>query len=117
MNKLSNFLSLPGNSSPERLLADFLFKLSDDSEVWGSVHADYTKQLCFRDVKIKEILNDRNKAKTWFNAQIRWWGPNGTKVIKPWIKTHQQEVDEFIKNYIEIYNKFAVELSFQSLSY
>jgi AAA15 family ATPase/GTPase len=117
LKNLPNYLILPGNSSPERLIADFLFQLPDDSPVWGSIHADYTKQLCFRDVKLKDIQIDREKAKYWFNSQSGMWGSNASKVFKPWIEANQQEVDEFVTNYIEIYNKFAVELSFEALSY
>ena len=44
-----NILILPGNNSPERLLASYLYNLSDADPLWGNIANGYTKQLCFRD--------------------------------------------------------------------
>lgn len=50
-----NILILPGNNSPERLLASYLYNLSDADPLWGNIANGYTKQLCFRDYTMEQI--------------------------------------------------------------
>lgn len=46
---------MPGNNSPERLLASYLYNLSDADPLWGNIANGYTKQLCFRDYTMEQI--------------------------------------------------------------
>lgn len=97
-----SFLILPGNNSPERLLAVFLFNLTETSPIWDEIHEDYSKQFAFKDYSLNEILKDRNKAKEWFKQQKKYWGKLCSKVINPWIDQNKNEVDVFLKEYDKI---------------
>lgn len=108
INKMNNFLILPGDKSPEKLLAEFLHSLPDSSPYWEEIHEEYNKQYVFRDYTIEEIWNDRDKAKKWFNSQKEYWGRNCTRIINLWMKDNKEDVDEFIEQYdnlIESYNQ------------
>lgn len=111
INKNKNFLILPGDKSPERIIAEFLHNLPDESELWNSIYDGYTKQYAFRDITLREIQASRNKAKDWFNSQKKCWGRNCVNVINPWVLENQKEVDAFIADYenlIEKYNKLLL---------
>jgi AAA15 family ATPase/GTPase len=112
---LKNIIILPSTHSPERLIADFLFALDDNSNVWKKINRDFTKQYCFKDYTLDEIIEDRVKAKLWFNSHLKVWGRNASKVINPWIEANPEMTQKFIKDYEEAYNKFAKELSLESL--
>ena len=107
LSKACNVLLLPGNESPERLIATYLFNLSDADSLGGSLSNGYTKQVCFRMIKYEHVMEDRQKAKEWFNLQFPYWGRGGIKVLNPFFATIQEEVDKFrnafeemIKHYI-----------------
>lgn len=111
INSLKHFLVLPGDKSPERLIAEFLHTLTDDSNYWEDIYTGYSKQHVFRDFTIREIQTDREKAKEWFNSQKQYWGRNCAGVINPWIEKNKDEVEKFIKQYdslIEEYNKLLL---------
>lgn len=93
--KLKNILLLPGNESPERLLANYLNVLDDDHKLWESINKDYNKDFCFKDHKIEKIRADREIAKAWFNAQLNIW-QSLSKVVNEWIKENKIACDEFI---------------------
>ena len=98
-----NVLLLPGNESPERLLAKFLFNISDSDTLWESVSKGYTKQVCFREIKYKQITasgeQGRQNAKKWLNSQLQYWGRGGVKVLNPFFSSIQQDVDTFKTEY------------------
>lgn len=94
-----SILILPGNNSPERLIAEFLFNLSEASPIWDKIHFGYTKQYAFKDFSFNEILNDREKAKEWFNQQKTYWGKVCVNVINQWIAQNQIEVNTFLEEY------------------
>jgi hypothetical protein len=108
---LKNFIVLPGGHSPERLLADYLHDLKDDSPVWNNVNPNFNKQYCFRDYTLADIQGNREKAKAWFNSHLKLWGTNATKIINPWIADNKQLVSQYLSEFIDTYNKFAKELS------
>jgi len=112
INQLNNFLVLPGNKSPERLIAEFLYGLSDESNIWGDIYEGYNKQLAFRDIQLNEINGkaSREKAKEWFNSQKQYWGRNCANVINPWIIEHQQDVNAFIDDYEKLLKKYDKRL-------
>ncbi len=109
LKTLENIVVLPGNNSPERLLAQFLSSLSDTSSFWQKFNTDYSKQLCFRNYKLKEILNDRDKAKKWYKEQkdFKVWGRASTAVYKLWLGEHSDDKEVFLKEFEIIYNKVA----------
>lgn len=106
INQLDNFLVLPGNKSPERLLAEFLHNLSDESEIWDNIHSGYSKQHAFKDFSLREIQTNRDKAKDWFNAEKQYWGRICANVINPWIAANQSEVDSFLNNFDSLIEKY-----------
>lgn len=100
---VKNVLLLPGNESPERMLARFLFNISDSDALWNSLSLGYTKQVCFREISYEQIFaageQGRQNAKRWFNLQLRYWGRGGVKALNPFFSKIQQEVDGFISEY------------------
>lgn len=115
VRKLNNVVLLPSNISPERILAKYLDGLDDESSLWNDINPNFTKQYCFKDYSLSEILTDREKAKKWFNSHIKTWGVNATKVINPWIMENKVLVDEFILDFTNVYNTFATELSIEKI--
>ena len=101
-----NVLLLPGNESPERLLARFLFNISDSDVLWNSLSIGYTKQVCFREISYEQIFaageQGRQNAKRWFNLQLPYWGRGGVKVLNPFFSKIQQGVDTFKAEYDEM---------------
>ncbi|GAA0548332.1 ATP-dependent nuclease [Chitinophaga japonensis] len=106
INQLDNIIILPGQKSPERILAEFLHGLSDESPIWDKIQHGYSKQHVFQDFTLKEIQTNRDKAKAWFNSQKQYWGRNCTNVINPWIENNIQEVEEFISEYEILLTKY-----------
>ena len=68
-----NVLLLPGDDSPERLVAKYLYNLSDTDPLWNNISNGYTKQVCFRKISFDQILADREDAKKWFNHQLQFF--------------------------------------------
>lgn len=111
INQHKNILILPGNKSPERLLADFLHNLKEESELWDKICVDYTKQFAFKDYTYSEIQENREKAKDWFKSQKNYWGRNCSNVVNLWIKDNQESVNSLISDFniiLEIYNKSLI---------
>lgn len=110
VQKADNVLVLPGKLSPERLVAKYLYELSDASPLWGSLAQGYTKQVCFREYTFEQINNGgetgRQDAKKWFNSQRSYWGNNAIRVLKPLLSTMKSEVDDFINRYDEMIKKY-----------
>src|SRR5690606_16972872 len=102
INQLDNILILPGQKSPERLLAEFLHGLSDESPIWDSIQNGYSKQHVFQDFTLREIETNRDKAKDWFNSQKQFWGRNCANVINPWIESNRSDVESFITEYDKV---------------
>lgn len=112
INQNKNFLVLPGNKSPEKLIAEFLYNLPDESAVWESIYEGYNKQFAFKDITLENInaKGGREKAKEWFNSQKQYWGRNCANVINPWISENQKEVDTFIDDFEKLLEKFIKQL-------
>lgn len=116
VNALKNVVLLPGDKSIERLLADFLYNLDDNSPVWSSINEDYNKLYCFKDHSYEGIMSTREIAKSWFNHHLRDWGINATKVITPWAKENNELLENFIKNFCEVYNTIANDNGLQKIT-
>ena len=99
INSFKNTIVLPGSISPERVLANMLNLEKEASSVWSEIYQGYSKQLCFRDYTIEEILNDRVKAKAWFKSQIRYWGKGCSKIINIWISKNPDEYKLFLDTF------------------
>lgn len=103
--KSSNILVLPGNASPERLLAKFIETI--DETLLNEMYEGYTRQIAFRDIGIQTIMQDRTKAKDWFNEQQQYWGRESRKLINLWINSNQAEVKKFLIDFNALLINFS----------
>lgn len=111
--KKPNWLILPTQQSPERFIAEFLDSLSDEDSFWISINQDYTRQVCFKNYRLEQILHDRVVAKRWFQEQISYNKYWCSKVLKAWIKSSPENAKKatlFVTSFVELYNKIATEL-------
>lgn len=104
IKKKRNIIYLPWTQSPERLLADFLSNLNDDDQCWEN---GFSYQLCFSEFLLDEVQESREKAKRRFNSDIIQ--SYFTQILKYWKKQHKDQVEEFKKSFIEIYNTIIKE--------
>ena len=108
ITKAKNILVLPTNMSPEQLTASFLHGLSDTDRLWDNIGEGYSKQVCFRDYILVEIMKDRVKAKTWFRRELPSWGINASKVLTPLFNEYKEERSEFITEFEEMMKLYHV---------
>lgn len=105
-----NVLILPGNDSPERLLATYLYNLSDSDKLWSSLSEGYSKQVCFRGISYDQIMNSgengRQDAKHWFNSQLGYWGRGASKVLNPLFGAMTSERNQFIADFDAMIPRF-----------
>lgn len=99
INSFKNTIVLPGSLSPERVLANMLNKEKDASDIWNNIYHGYSKQICFKDISIEEILKDRVKAKDWFKSQMMYWGKGCRKIINIWISKNSDEYKLFLDKF------------------
>ncbi|HFQ4959182.1 TPA: ATP-dependent endonuclease [Vibrio vulnificus] len=106
-SRLSNFVCLPGSVSPEALLANFLYELDELDSFWVKNDEHYSKQVCFKDISCKEICSNRDKAKKWYNDQLKQkvFGRQGAHVFGRYFQEFPEEKELFIKVFGEIYDK------------
>ncbi|WP_213994831.1 AAA family ATPase [Arsukibacterium sp.] len=115
--KYKNYIALPGNDSPEKVLATFLNGLSDADPFWGVKNASYNKQICFRDFSVEDIHADRIKAKKWYNDQKSTgvWGLGASELYKRYFKENPKEKNDFTEKFKFIYDEIIKHKGFESL--
>ncbi|WP_442960163.1 AAA family ATPase [Pseudoalteromonas sp. UCD-33C] len=103
--KLKNFICLPGDLNPEGMLANFLTTLPDKSAFWESKVDGYSKQVCFKDYKLNDILSSREKAKLWYNQQLDTgaWGLQARSAFNLLIQSIPDEKQLFEDNFEKLY--------------
>lgn len=110
--KLKNLLILPGNDSPERMIATYLHNLSDKSPLWSSIANGYSKQVCFSDITYSSIMGKgeqgRLDAKMWFNAQLKLWSRKRMRVFNAFFESIPNEVELFIKDFDKQMKRFKI---------
>lgn len=106
--RLKNFICLPGELNPESLLANYLNNLSDKNAFWEERTVGYSKQFCFSNYKLQDIISDRVKAKKWYREQLETnaWGQNGTALYKHYLKTIPDELASFLDSFTELYEMY-----------
>ncbi|MBP4139791.1 ATP-binding protein [Flavobacterium cupreum] len=107
ITKHKNFLILPGNDSPEKILAEMLYVEPDSSIIWDKLFAGYDKQICFKDYSIADIRTHREKAKLWFNDQKQYWGLGCNKLINIWIGKNVEETKMFLQTFDSLISKYG----------
>ena len=107
---VGKLLLLPGPKSPELMVADWINGLSDANPFWESINPGYGKQYCFQDYHYTE-LNDRVKAKAWFQRQCvkEVWGTTAHRMMRFWKKDHMDEVKVFVKKFTLMINRIIKE--------
>jgi hypothetical protein len=113
INTFKNTIILPGSLSPERVLANMLNKEKDSSKIWNEIQSRYTKQICFKDYTIEEILKDRYKAKDWFKSQMIYWGNGCSKIINIWISKNSDEYNIFLQKLDSILEKYKEKINLE----
>lgn len=105
--RLKNFVCLPGDLNPESMLATFLHNLSDADPFWTLKSPDYSKQFCFMDFSLKDILGDRKKAKIWYNRQLdtNYWGGSASTLYKVFLDTISEDVETFKNDFKKAYDQ------------
>ena len=107
---LQNILVLPGEESPERMIATYLFNLSDNDPLWAKVANGYTKQVCFKEASYEQIISSgeegRQSAKKWFNSQLKYWGRGGLKVINPFLSTIREDCNKFRTDFEQLTKRY-----------
>lgn len=98
-----HIMVLPGDRSPERVLAEYLYALSDDAPEWEQICEGYRKQIAFGEESIAEIRRDRVKAKQWFQGQQRNWGRNSSRMINLWRSKNQKICNDFVSKFLEVF--------------
>ena len=106
---------LPGPLSPERMVAKWLYELSDADSFWNSINPGYTKQYCFQHYRYSDVVTtDKSKreiAKVWFQSQCtkEIWGTKAQKLMKRWKKDNQELVDSFMNEFTELVKSIIKE--------
>jgi hypothetical protein len=111
IKNLENIILLPGNVSPDRLIASFIHGLSDESPAWNRFPDGYNKTFVFLDYSLQDILNDRQKAKAWFKQQKEHWGRGGARMVNLWMQENKDAVKQFLNEFDTIAEKYNKALS------
>lgn len=114
--KSQNVLILPSETSPERVLANFLYNLSDMDDLWVKINSNFNKQFCFQNYSITEINNHRTKAKDWWKYIINNTSKASlNKIIHRWEQDNMEICKGFKDEFIKKYNNFAKELNIDKI--
>ena len=106
--KLNNYLTLPGENSPEVLLAEYFYGLDDNDDFWENCAKHYSKQVMFRgSFDLNSIKKDRVIAKKWYQSQLQYWGRNASKAVNAWCKANPDAKTDFIAKFEETVRKFG----------
>lgn len=120
IKRTPNWLFLPSELSPERLIARYLNGLSDFSPLWVSIDPDYNRKVCFDKYKFGKIMSDRNVAKLWFQQQSNEYSGWCAKIIKHWRLASDENktiTKEFVQSFVDLFNNIAGELRLQPIKY
>lgn len=104
--RLKNFICLPGDMNPESMLATFLHNLPESDSFWTLKNPDYSKQYCFMDFSLEDILGDRKQAKLWYNRQLDSgnWGGSASALYKIFLDTIPADVEKFKNDFKKAYD-------------
>ena len=109
-----NCIVLPTDNSPEQELANFLNNLSDYDPFWTSKVSSYDKEVCFRDYSLNEIINSRDIAKNWYNAQkvMNVWGAESRSLYNRWMEEveNKPSIVKFLDDFEKLYYPYLESL-------
>ena len=114
MKKYKNVIFLPGDDFPEKELLKELWFLPEDDLFWDNTPGSYDRQKCF--IKFAEFPSEKKDIKDWFKEQKTYAGTNYSKFLKKYLENHGDEKNNFIRNFIMVYNTIAQKTGFDLLS-
>lgn len=114
MKKYKNVIFLPGDDFPEKELLKELWFLPEDDLFWDNTPGSYDRQKCF--IKFAEFPSEKKDIKDWFKEQKTYAGANYSKFLKKYLENHGDEKNNFIRNFIMVYNTIAQKTGFDLLS-
>lgn len=104
----NNFIKLPGNVRPEKVIYDFLLDLSSDSELWeiGQGLGFYKDSIRENGPESNKYQGaDREKYKAWFKENEAIF--DALDVFNFWAEENKNDFDEFNKRFVECFNIIA----------
>lgn len=97
-------MTLPGGDSPEKVIWEYITKEMTIEEFDELEPYNVNKQIIEENGPFSSnysgLTPDRKKYKKWFNDNYGWLD----MVVNIWIDKHSKEVEEFVKQFIDIYN-------------
>lgn len=101
---------LPDSTCPEQMFYNFLYSLDETDAFWDTELGEYDKKKCFANYPtLIDRKADVQQYKKWFNEQEKYWGRGNYKLYNYWKITCSTEYNEFLNNYIEIFNQLATQ--------
>lgn len=100
----TNVIFLPGDSRPETLIYRELFSRSESDSFWKKPNTSYTKRaaLTSKGGRTIEKGDDKNWVKNWFQEQKPFWGREGNRAFKAWVKSNPELCLEFCRSFIKL---------------
>lgn len=114
--KVNNVICLPGGTNPENVFRQFLENLPHDQAFWKNKFG-YTKQVFEKDLyeMTSGHYDNREKMKSWFKDQKKYWGYGGIDIYKCWNKENLQDSMRFRADFERVYNSISKAKSLPSL--
>lgn len=107
-NQRKNVIALPGNTSPEAYIMDFLDDLNDNHPFWGDFDTFYSKnyynQHCISKEK-RYNKNSRNINKKWWKNNYNYW--NKTELSNALHQKCLNKKSQLLENLKQGYNIIA----------
>lgn len=104
-----NFVLLPSELAPERMLYEFLYRLDPMDTLWSREIGGYSKDVCFRDYPNYIEMGDGSidAVKACFESQKIYAGRGYSRFINRWKVENQSAIDDFIQSFINAHNYVA----------
>lgn len=98
---IKNVICLPGGYGPDRIIYEFLHKTPPED--FSKISKGYTKQFCFKNLlRLDTTTNNkrpRERLKTWYKNQKKFWGKSGNKVWKLWSEKNEETIKTFVEDF------------------
>lgn len=109
-----NIVILPGSVRPENLIWDFLCSAEESNPVWGNLERyGYTHRSIMENGPDTDAFSqyspERNRYKEWLKACMADF--NRTGVVKCWVEANLEVAWDFVKSFLEAYNRVARKTS------
>jgi len=99
---INNVVFLPGILRPENIIKEFLQNLPENDQFWDNT-SKYTKRVFLNNCN--GVADNREAMKKWFNAEIEFWGLEGSNLFLRWKELNPIESQEVIDRTKEIISR------------